>query len=112
MTAFHYEWEQHLWQGLKVLKLDGYWNSHAPTGLQLRAILESCPSLEELYLRNMTDLDPECDELATPKARPLPMLTLHCLRTISFYYSGGLRAAILLGSLSFPSLKNLEIAVL
>jgi len=92
--------------------LDGYWNSHAPTGLQLRGILESCPTLEELYLRNMTDLDPECDELAAPKARPLPMLTLHRLHTLSFYYSGGLRASILLNSLAFPSLRNLEIAVL
>jgi len=60
----------------------------------------------------MTDLDPDCDELAMPKARPLPMLTLPHLHTLSFYYSGGLRASILLKSLSFPALRTLEIAVL
>lgn len=112
MTTFEYDWEQRLWHGLKVLKLDGYWNSLAPTGMQLRSILESCPSLEELFLRNMSDLEPECDELAAPKAQPLPMLTLHRLHTLSLHYAGGLRAAILLGSLAFPSLRTLEISVM
>lgn len=112
MTAFHYDWEQKLWRDLRILKLDSYWNSYAPTGLQLRTILEACPKLEQLLLRNVSDLDPECDDLAMPKARPLQMLTLSRLHTLSLHYSGGLRASILLRSLAFPALRNLEIVAL
>jgi len=94
------------------LKLGGYWNGYSPSGMQMRSILEGCPQLEELSLRNMTDIDADCDDLASSKGRSLPCLDLRSLHKLSFYYSGITRAMVLLACINCPALQRLEFAFL
>jgi len=54
-TSFNFNWDPNLTKGLRVLRLGGYFNGHAPTLSALLAILRECPGLEELSLRNLSE---------------------------------------------------------
>ncbi|KZS93664.1 hypothetical protein SISNIDRAFT_398639, partial [Sistotremastrum niveocremeum HHB9708] len=113
LTSFNFEWDRNLASGLRVLRLGGYWNGYAPTGRQLRDIIKGCPMLEELNLRNMSDLDPECDDLVLSTThKPQSLIHLPRLHTLSFYYSGIIRTTLLLSGISFPSVRKIEFAYL
>lgn len=105
-ASFHCGWETNLTRNLRVLKLDGYWNSFAPSSSVLLGILETCPEIEELGLRNMSD---------TVEARSVPstdLIQLPRLTKASFYYSGFHRTQSVLGRLSCPALRRVELCYL
>jgi hypothetical protein len=102
--------------GLRVLRLGGYWNSHAPSIDVLLGILRACPDLEELSLRNMTDIDPECEDSqgSSPAPAVFAKKTVHLPRLVraSFHCAGGRRTRVLLSHISFPALERLDLCYL
>ncbi|KAF8517340.1 hypothetical protein JB92DRAFT_2829054 [Gautieria morchelliformis] len=111
----------HIWTGrtrmifpgvgrrLTKLRLVGFWNDFAPNVDEMVGLLRQCPLLEELKLRNMSDVDPADDELSVPAASPIVM---RHLRHLSFYYSGVARTCILLHRTALPALERLELSFL
>ncbi|KAL5519833.1 hypothetical protein ACEPAG_1493 [Sanghuangporus baumii] len=59
LTSFDAGWGGPLMQGLTVLRLGGFWNGAAPGVRTLVEVLRACPALEELALRNMSDVEGE-----------------------------------------------------
>ncbi|KAL5482436.1 hypothetical protein ACEPAI_9030 [Sanghuangporus weigelae] len=59
LTSFDAGWGGPLMQGLTVLRLGGFWNGAAPSVRTLMEVLKACPALEELALRNMSDVEGE-----------------------------------------------------
>ncbi|KAL5524334.1 hypothetical protein ACEPAF_9474 [Sanghuangporus sanghuang] len=59
LTSFDAGWGGPLMQGLTVLRLGGFWNGAAPGARTLVDVLRACPTLEELALRNMSDVEGE-----------------------------------------------------
>lgn len=114
LTSFNFGWDLSLMTGLRVLKLGGYFNSFAPSPSTLLDILRQCPELEELTLRNMSDVDSnscksfmvEDDLLVTSK------IHLPRLKSMSFYYSGLGHTLEIMNHVSFPNLESLELAYL
>lgn len=124
-TSFNFNWDMALVSRLRVLKLGGYWNGLSPSVDVILGILRACPQLEELALRNMSDVDPrtcaqaEADpsdhddsserfvRLADSRTVQLPNL-----RKASFYYCGNMRARTVLGLLAFPALEEIELCFL
>lgn len=105
-TSFHFGWDIGLVRNLRVLKLDGYWNGFAPSSGVLLDILAACPEIEELGLRNMSDV-------VEPRSVPnTDLILLPRLTKASFYYSGFGRTQGVLGRLVVPALKSLEICYL
>ncbi|KAH9941051.1 hypothetical protein B0H21DRAFT_697141 [Amylocystis lapponica] len=124
-TSFHFNWDLGLVSQLRVLKLGGYWNGFSPSIDVILGILRACPLLEELALRNMSDVDPESCALleADPVEHdgfPDKFLRVNDMRTIqlprlvkaSFYYSGILRTRTILSLLSLPALERIELCFL
>ncbi|KAI8986227.1 hypothetical protein BD414DRAFT_416391 [Trametes punicea] len=124
-TSFNFNWDLALLSNLRVLKLGGYWNGFSPSVDVILKTLRACPQLEELVLRNMSDVDPEsCASLISEPseqqqddyvlARVSDTRTIHLprLRKASFYYSGNLRTRTVFSLLSFPSLERIELCYL
>jgi len=111
-TSFNFNWDKRVVSGLRVLHLGGYWNGSSPSVDTLLDILRGCPYLEELALRNMSDVDPETcvsleHEFMSTKVVKLPKLT-----KASFYYAGIMRTRMLLSQISFPALESLDFCYL
>lgn len=107
-TSFNFGWDITLVSRLRVLQLGGYWNGFSPSTTTLLHILNQCPELEELSLRNLSDSDPEiCLQY---KARPPPR-RIHLPRLIkaSFHFAGSMRVRAIFNHLSFPALQALEL---
>ncbi|EJF61076.1 hypothetical protein DICSQDRAFT_61455 [Dichomitus squalens LYAD-421 SS1] len=122
-TSFSFGWDLALLSNLRVLKLGGYWNGLSPSVDTLLKTLRSCPQLEELVLRNMSDVDPdgcttlipeasEHDDHVLARASDTRSISLPRLRKASFYYSGNLRTRTVLTLLSFPALERIELCYL
>ncbi|KAI1793248.1 hypothetical protein LXA43DRAFT_885838 [Ganoderma leucocontextum] len=122
-TSFNFGWDLALLSNLRVLKLGGYWNGFSPSVDTLLKTLRSCPQLEELVLRNMSDVDPdncttliseasEHDDYVLARASDTRSISLPRLRKAAFYYSGNLRTRTVLTLLSFPALERLELCYL
>ncbi|KAH9936154.1 uncharacterized protein B0H18DRAFT_868060 [Fomitopsis serialis] len=124
-TSFNFNWDTALVTQLRVLKLGGYWNAQSPSVDVILRILRACPLLEELALRNMSDVEadscsmadfdpPEQDSFGerlvhVADARPVQ---LPRLVEASFYYCGNVRTRTLLSLLSFPALERIELCFL
>ncbi|CCM03557.1 uncharacterized protein FIBRA_05693 [Fibroporia radiculosa] len=124
-TSFNFNWDLGLVSRLRILKLGGYWNSAAPSLDTLLEVLRACPQLEELALRNMSDVDLESYSVSKPslfdhEGPPGPLVRVSDTKTvqlpylakISFYYCGNLRTRTILGLLSFPALERIELCFL
>lgn len=126
-TSFNFGWDPSLASKLRVLKLGGYWHGFSPSVATVVGILRACPALEELVLRNMSDIDPEAcaefadfdaDERQTQLAgtfvpfRSADMICLPRLRKASFYYAGVSRVQTVFSQLSFPALECIEFSYL
>jgi hypothetical protein len=116
LTSFNFGWDLRLVSSLRVLKLEGYFNGQAPSSSTIVGILRQCPELEELALRNMSNVDSEpCygmipEEFDTPptsKPVRLPKLT-----KVSFYYSGLAFTRQIMSQITFPNLESLEMCYL
>lgn len=122
-TSWSPGWESGVLRRLRVLRLGGFWNACAPSVDAIVGILRSCPALEELVLRSMSDVDGPCssakggfDAGGTYDMSLYPqeseMVALPRLKKASFYYSGIERTTALFAQLSFPALRSLEFAYL
>ncbi|EIW59687.1 uncharacterized protein TRAVEDRAFT_97912, partial [Trametes versicolor FP-101664 SS1] len=123
-TSFNFNWDLSLLSNLRVLKLGGYWNGFSPSADVILKTLRSCPLLEELVLRNMSDVDPEScaplisdssteqDDYALARVSDTRTIHLPRLRRASFYYSGNLRTRTMFSLLSFPALERIELCYL
>jgi hypothetical protein len=107
--SFHFGWDGTFVKNLRVLKLDGYWNGVAPSPGVLLDILRACPELEEIGLRNMSDI---MESRLVPTPSTVDLITLPRLEKASFYYSGSCRTQTILSQVSFPALQNIEICYL
>lgn len=107
-TSFNFGWDITLVSRLRVLQLGGYWNGFSPSTTTLLHILNQCPELEEISLRNLSDSDPEMclqyGERPPPRRIHLPRLT-----KASFHFAGGMRVRAIFNHLSFPALQTLEL---
>lgn len=114
LTSFNFGWDPKLITGLTVLKLGGYFNSFAPSSSTLLEILRQCPGLEELSLKNMSDIDTtSCDMTMTEDDVPVTSkVHLPRLKIASFYYSGLDHAREIMNHVLFPNLETLELAYL
>jgi hypothetical protein len=114
-TSFNFGWDLKLVSRLRVLKLGGYFNGFTPSANTLLSILRQCPELEELALRNMSDVDiaepcfasDDFDPTTTTKVVHLPRLT-----KVSFYYAGIALTRQMMCHIVFPSLESLEMCYL
>ncbi|KAI0643121.1 hypothetical protein C8Q79DRAFT_916289 [Trametes meyenii] len=122
-TSFNFGWDLALLSNLRVLKLGGYWNCFPPSVDVILKTLRACPQLEELVLRNMSDVDPEScaslisevseqDDFALARVSDTRTIQLPRLRKASFYYSGNLRTRTVFSLLSFPALERIELCYL
>ncbi|KAI0366910.1 hypothetical protein BV20DRAFT_951234 [Pilatotrama ljubarskyi] len=122
-TSFNFNWDTALLSNLRVLKLGGYWNGFSPSVDVILRTLRACPQLEELVLRNMSDVDPEScasllseaseqDDYVLARVSDTRTIQLPRLRKASFYYSGNLRTRTVFSLLSFPALESIELCYL
>ncbi|KAF9077709.1 hypothetical protein BDP27DRAFT_1311542 [Rhodocollybia butyracea] len=115
LTSFNFGWDVRLVSRLRVLKLGGYFNGFVPSPSTLLGILRQCPELEELVLRNMSDVDsdpcypPSFQEIDLPVSSKV---RLPRLSKISFYYSGIVFTRQIMNQITFPSLESLEMCYL
>lgn len=115
LTSFNFGWDKKLMIHLRVLKLGGYFNALAPSAVTLLDILRQCPELEELALRNMSNVDSNpcalrrMDEPDTPV---LNKIQLPRLKKASFYYVGIALTREIMSHIAFPNLESLELAYL
>lgn len=115
LTSFNFGWDLGMMKGLCVLKLGGYFNSFTPSASTLLDILRQCPELEELALRNMSDVDSNpCSMAMIEDMDSTVMNKIHLprLKKMSFYYSGIAHTRELMSHISFPNLESLELAYL
>ncbi|OCH92839.1 hypothetical protein OBBRIDRAFT_725975 [Obba rivulosa] len=113
-NSFNFGWDPRLACGLRVLKLSGYWNGVAPSMDALLAILRGCPQLEELALRNMSDVDhdacsADAEQGSLVRVADARIVRLPRLTKASFYYAGPVRVRTLIRLLSFPALERIEL---
>ncbi|KAI0345997.1 hypothetical protein BDW22DRAFT_1324762 [Trametopsis cervina] len=124
LTSFNFGWDVRLVSRLRVLKLGGYWNGYSPSIDTTLGILRACPNLEELVLRNMSDVDagmctvePDSSDYDEANERLVRvtdarMINLPRLTKASFYYSGTLRTRTILRLLSCPALEHIDMCFL
>ena len=62
-TSFNFGWDSTLVRKLRVLRLNGYWHAYAPNVSTLLSVLRACPGLEELALRNMSDVEEPVEDV-------------------------------------------------
>jgi hypothetical protein len=114
-TSFNFGWDLAMMKGLRVLKLGGYFNSFTPSATTLLDILRQCPELEELALRNMSDVDSNPCAMVVVDDMDAPIsnkIHLPRLKKMSFYYSGIAHTREIMSHISFPNLESLELAYL
>ncbi|KAF8195448.1 hypothetical protein BJ912DRAFT_1056694 [Pholiota molesta] len=95
--------------------LRGYFNSFTPSATTLLDILRQCPELEELALRNMSDVDSNPCAMVVVDDMDAPIsnkIHLPRLKKMSFYYSGIAHTREIMSHISFPNLESLELAYL
>ncbi|KAH8114753.1 hypothetical protein DFH11DRAFT_1688833 [Phellopilus nigrolimitatus] len=119
-TSFHFGWDLGLMSRLRVLKLGGFWNGCAPSVGTVISMLRACPGLEELALRNMSDVDSGfCADYDAKDGQSVPsnnmlfpkesdMVCLPRLKKASFYYAGVDRIQAVFSHLVFPALEKVE----
>ncbi|KIK69510.1 hypothetical protein GYMLUDRAFT_33880 [Collybiopsis luxurians FD-317 M1] len=116
LTSFNFGWDTRLVSRLRVLKLGGYFNGFVPSPAKLLEILRQCPELEELALRNMSDVDSDsCYPSSVQEVDPpvsSKMVRLPRLSKISFYYSGIVFTRQIMNQITFPNLESLEMCYL
>lgn len=115
LTSFNFGWDKKLMTHLRVLKLGGYFNSLAPSAVTLLDILRQCPELEELALRNMSNVDSNSCSLRLmdePDSPVLNKIKLPRLKKASFYYAGIAHTREIMSHIAFPNLESLELAYL
>ncbi|KAJ7841940.1 hypothetical protein B0H14DRAFT_3693349 [Mycena olivaceomarginata] len=127
LTSFNFGWDVRLVSRLRVLKLGGYFNVHTPSTNTLLGslrsfnappapgILRGCPELEELALRDLSDVDcAPC--FSDSDSYEFPQLTkivhLPQLKKVSFYYAGITLTQQLMAQFTFPNLEFLELCYL
>ncbi|KAJ7935728.1 hypothetical protein B0H13DRAFT_2246853 [Mycena leptocephala] len=115
LTSFNFGWDVRLVSRLRVLKLGGYFNTHTPSTNTLLGILHECPQLEELALRNLSDVDcAPC--FSDSEDFDFPTLTkivhLPKLKKASFYYAGIALTQQLMAQFTFPNLESLDLCYL
>ncbi|KAF7314370.1 F-box domain-containing protein [Mycena kentingensis (nom. inval.)] len=115
-TSFNFAWDIRLVAHLRVLKLGGYFNAHTPSANTLLGILRESPHLEELALRNLSDVECALGPCVTSEELEFPTLTkivhLPRLKRVSFYCAGVALSRQLMAQFSFPSLESLELCYL
>ncbi|PPQ76619.1 hypothetical protein CVT24_011323 [Panaeolus cyanescens] len=115
ITSFNFGWDLKLMNGLRVLKLGGYYNSDAPSPTTLLNILRQCPQLEELALRNVSIDDPHpciAGKVAEPETPITNKIHLPHLKKASFFYSGGRHTQEIMSHITFSNLEHLELGYL
>ncbi|KAJ7095806.1 hypothetical protein B0H15DRAFT_774244 [Mycena belliarum] len=115
LTSFNFGWNVQLVSRLRVLQLGGYFNGHTPSTNTLLGILRECPQLEELALRNLSDVDcapcfSSSDDFDLPTLSKI--VHLPRLRKASFYYAGIALTQQLMAQFTFPNLESLELCYL
>lgn len=120
-ASFNFAWDVRVVSFLRVLKLDGYWHACAPSTPVILDMLRACPHLEELSLRNLSDLEGEsCGRFhhgsRVEEALMLPasasVVQLPRLKKATFSCAGATRIRALLTHLALPGLESLELAYL
>ncbi|KAJ7134701.1 hypothetical protein C8R44DRAFT_609913 [Mycena epipterygia] len=115
LTSFNFGWDVRLVSRLRVLKLGGYFNAHTPSTNTLLGILRECPQLEELALRNLSDVDcAPCFQHSEDYDFPQLTKIVHLprLKRASFYYAGIALTQQLMAQFTFPNLESLELCYL
>jgi hypothetical protein len=56
LKSFHLGWGHSILRNLQVIKFDGYWNGSDPSTAMILGILQACPGIRELTLRNLSDV--------------------------------------------------------
>lgn len=107
LKSFHLGWGHSILRSLQVIKFDGYWNGSDPSAVMILGILQECPGVRELTLRNLSDIS----ESRTTSSSPDPIHLPH-LAKISLYYSGANRTLSVLDRISFPALERFDIGYL
>jgi hypothetical protein len=118
-ASFDFGWKPSSLHGLRVLKLDGYWASLAPSTDELIALLRACPALEDFELRNSYDVDADIDTCGLdysdvvaqmPLVAPAYLLRLPRLRRLSLCACGNIRTRALFAHFVLSALEDLELA--
>lgn len=124
LTSFNFGWDIRLVSHLRTLSLSGYWNGFSPSVDVILGILRACPHLEELALRNMSDVEVgPCagkeqtvsgyDELnERVRVSDTRMIDLPRLTKAAFYYAGTLRTRTILSLISCPALEEVDLCFL
>ncbi|KAH9480329.1 hypothetical protein JR316_0006927 [Psilocybe cubensis] len=115
LTSFNFGWDLKLMTGLRVLKLGGYFNSFTPSVAIMLDALRQCPELEELNLRNMSNVDSHPCSPARIDDYDMPVtnkIHLPRLKKMSFYYSGIFFTREIMSHISFPALETLDLGYL
>jgi hypothetical protein len=110
-NSFNFGWDLSMVRGMRVLELGGYWNNFAPAVNVILDVLRASPQLEELSLRNMSDVDPETcamyeHEPHHDKRFPSHMIQLSRLTKMTFHYAGIQRTRTIFSQLAFPALEK------
>ncbi|KAJ3562120.1 hypothetical protein NP233_g9776 [Leucocoprinus birnbaumii] len=112
-TSFNFGWDLRLLTRLRVLKLGGYFNGSTPSPLTLITVLRQCPDLEELALRNISDVDSyPCGPPPGSEASLGGIIQLPRLTQASFYCTGNALALQIMSQIAFPKLERLELCYL
>lgn len=124
LTSFNFGWDIRLVSHLRSLSLSGYWNGFSPSADVILGILRACPHLEELALRNMSDIEVgscagtqqdalDYDE-SNERVRVRDTRTIHLPRLVkvAFYYAGTLRTRTILSLISCPALEEVDLCFL
>ena len=107
LKSFHLGWGHSILGNLHVIKFDGYWNGSDPSTTTILGILQACPGIRELTLRNLSDVPESRTTSSSTDLIHLPRLT-----RISLYYSGSNRTLSVLDRISFPALERIDIGYL
>jgi hypothetical protein len=113
-NSFNFGWNVSMVRALRVLELGGYWNNYAPGVDVILDILRASPQLEELSLRNMSDVDSETCSMYEhdphlDKRFPSHMIQLPRLVKMTLHYSGIQRTRTILSQIAFPALEKIAL---
>jgi hypothetical protein len=115
-SSYNFGWDCSLLLRLRVLKLDGYFNGFSPSVETLLTILRQCPDLEELALRNLSDVDSDlCYRIQVDQADNHTVenpLTMHRLTKVSFNCTGLSLARQVMRQILVPNLESIELCYL
>lgn len=112
-TSFNFGWDIQLVSKLRSLKLDGYFNAFTPSANILLGILRQCPDLEELALRNMSDMDSGiCSVPPEDCDRARIKIQLRRLNKFTFYCAGITLIKQIMSRIAVPNLAIFEMSYL